>query len=298
MSRLNETISQTDMESHEHFTRRSFHMNIFHSLSQEVSTGDSQEIESIYNALVSKANSQPNPSFESTNFSNIFASIFKSIKLMRSGNYVPDNVKTVMFDKIKVDNNWLTIKEIVVEIPVTVKYQTLDIVFGHILKSKETLLHANDTVANYKATIAGYVSNPNALSPISGVESTLDPKFTVVSGIPALNKMVDINTPSRVKLERLFNSLSNINVSVQLLNDLNRILANIDLVELNRDVERISELLSILSKDAKDIPSRNSLNTIIKDTGVIASLISDVAHIVTVTDVLTRSFNEVEKALY
>ena len=119
-----------------------------------------------------------------------------------------------------------------------------------------------------------------------------------MSGIPALKKMVDIDTPSRVKLERLFNSVSNINVAVNLINDVNRILANVDLVELSRDVERITELLSTLSKDSKDIPSRNSINTIVKDTGTLASAISDVAYVVSVVDVLTRSFVEIEKALY
>ena len=143
------------MESHEHFTRRLFHMSIFQSLSQEVSTGDSQEIESICNALVNRVETQSSPSFESTGFSDIFANIFKSIKLMRGGNYTPNNIKSVMFDKIKVDNNWLATKEIVVEIPVSIKYQSLDTIFGHILKSKETLVNINDTVANYKKVIAG-----------------------------------------------------------------------------------------------------------------------------------------------
>lgn len=80
------------MESHEHFTRRLFHMNIFQSLSQEVSTGDSQEIESICNALVNRIETQSSPSFESTGFSDIFANVFKSIKLMRGGNYTPKDM--------------------------------------------------------------------------------------------------------------------------------------------------------------------------------------------------------------
>lgn len=267
-------------------------MNTLETLGLETMQTDGDSIKSLFSANLSRHLAQPTPSLESSGVMSLFKKVTGAIDFTPVGSYSLNYVS-----EFRTQKTWLEVKEIVIDSPVTFAQTDVATLFGHILKSKSALEGLEQTLHDFAGYIAHLTSDPSSLGALSGVRESIDPKTQGMYGVAALRKMVDINKPSRVKLGRLFHSVSDMNVAVKLSNETNQVLSGLNLSKLNERVERIVELTEILVQDVDSQASKMSIAALIKDTGTLAGIVSDMTYLVSVVDQVSRTLNTIHDSL-
>lgn len=267
-------------------------MDIIKQLSDDTFGGGIGEINSFFAYRQSQIQSSSTPSMESGVVGDFLKKIINTIQGRNVGNYTPR-----MITPFAPAGDWLTVGEVVIESPVTFKSATVSTFYGQLDKARPAIQALEDEIETFISTLGGYISNPAALASMSGVKEVVDGKRLEIRSLDAVKRMVDIDTSSRTKLSRLFTSVSDLKVSVDLSNGLNEVLGKVNMTYLKERVERIVELIEILEQDSKDVPSKNSLTSLSKDTHKLAVAISDLAYVITAVDHVTIMIESVKKAL-
>lgn len=267
-------------------------MDLIKTLHAETVDSNSESINSLINGVISRYNNSHHVSLESSGISKIFNYLRESINFRAVGAFQPTYV-----DPFKITDDWLTVKEIVMESPVTYSHTTIATICGHILKSREIIGGSEKLLDQFIKQVATLISDVDKLSTMSGLDPIVTEKNGQVHGIPALRRMLDLSRPSRVKFEHLFASVSDMNVAVAMCNDLNKVFDNVDIINMSKKIERVSELIVILEKSAGDKGNKKNIESIIKQVGLLASLFSDISYSATVAKEIGNTLNSVHRNL-
>ncbi len=267
-------------------------MNFIETLHLETLENNSDSIMSLMSGVATRYANTPSLTMESSGFSKMVKVIRDRISFKKHGNYDANYVVPY-----EVTENWLVVKEKVIDSPVTYSHATISTIIGHILKSRVVLGSSETLLDSFIKQVAMLISDPSQLSTMSGIVPVVTEKNSAVHGIPTLSRVIDLSRASRVKLETLFNSVSDMNVAVSMSNDLNNLLSDIDMVNISSKIERLADLVEVLEKSVGDKGTRKNVESIINQTGLLAALFSDLSHIVTVAESIANTLTSVHDVI-
>lgn len=267
-------------------------MDIIKQLSNDAFGGEGEDINSFFTYRKSQLDSVSVPSLEAGLVGGFLKKLTQTFAARKLGNYTPHYIKPISTEK-----DWLTVGEIVIESPVTFRSPTTSTFFGQLDKARPIILALEDNVDKFIQNLGRYISDPSLLASVSGTKEVIDAKDIEIKSLDAVKRMVDVDSASRVKLSRLFTSISDMNAAVKLSNSVNETLAKVDMDHLVKRVDRIVELMEILEKDAAELPSKNSINSLMKDTQKLALGLSELAYVITAVDNVSLMMEEVSKSV-
>lgn len=267
-------------------------MTIIKQLSDDTFDGSVEGINNFFAYRQNQIESSPTPSLESSAIGGFIKKLTRTITGQSLGQYTPRYIKP-----INVTEDWLAVGEVVVEIPVTFRTSNVSMFFGQLDHARPAILALEHNIDQFTVTLGKYISDPSLLASLSGVKEVVNLKDIEIKSLESLKRMVDIDAPSRTKLSRLFTSVSDLKLSVDLCNKVSESLSNVDIVYLKGRVDRIVELIEILDNDSKGVPSKNSLSSLTKDTHKLAVALSELAYIITAVDNVSIMMDEISKSL-
>lgn len=267
-------------------------MDILKQLSEDIFKGDQDDINSFFSHRRKQIETQLSPSLEARSVGGFIKSLANTLGIRKLGNYTPHYIKPVTPKE-----NWLKTGEIVVESPITFRSPTVSTFLSQIDKSSDVLLNLEGVLRDFLTTLANYISDTSKFNNLSGIPEIISVKDVEIRSIDAIKRMVDLDSPSRTKLSRLFTSNTDLELATKLCNTVNHTMGRVDLVLLNSRVERIVELMEILENDLKEQPSKNSTLSLTKDVEKMAHALSNLAYLITAVDNVSLLIKEVNASL-
>lgn len=261
-------------------------MNFIETLHLETMGSDRDSIRSLFDGVSARYGNSSSLSMESSAFTRVFRNIASKFVVRERGNFHYTPV-----EPYKVTDNWLVVKEHVIQTHGTFTNYTVATICGHILKSRAQIAGAEELLDTFIKHIAALISDPTQLNSMSGMVPVVTEKNGAIHGIPALERMIRLDGRSQVKLETLFASVSDMNVAVAMCNDLNQLASQVDLVALRGKIDRLIELMEILEGVIPKEANRKNVQSLMIQTSTLAQTFSDISYVVSVADHLSSLLN-------